>query len=250
MPTALIRCAAVLFCLPVVLLASAAAATGNQSLIELLPPISSEEAGDRAAIDAVQRGDTEALAALIQRGIDVNRPVTSDSWPLLAIAVRNGKIEVARQLIAAGADLNAEDGWQGRTPYQWAVKEQHEQIVELLAQAGADTSPESWFLLDNFRTHFISFAFGSILFLGLAQFYIIGALLRNGITVKLHWDLTGTFNFRQYRDLCLSRGRPPLLLWLMAADAGLLLAGLIRILPWPFIVMLALAALIVWIRHE
>ena len=54
-------------------------------------------------------------------------------------AVRGGNIEVVKQAIADGADVNAktEDGW---TPLHFATSVGYEEITELLIAKGADVN--------------------------------------------------------------------------------------------------------------
>ena len=61
-----------------------------------------------------------------------------DIW----IAAANGNIEVAKQAIADGADVNGglEAGDLGGTPLHTAVDKGHKEIVELLIAEGADVN--------------------------------------------------------------------------------------------------------------
>ncbi|HAG85583.1 MAG TPA: ankyrin repeat domain-containing protein, partial [Cyanobacteria bacterium UBA12227] len=54
--------------------------------------------------------------------------------PLLR-AVQNNNNEIAKLLIAKGADVNANKN--GYTPLDWAVKNNNEEMVELLKSHGA-----------------------------------------------------------------------------------------------------------------
>ena len=59
---------------------------------------------------------------------------------LLHVAARHGHAELARALLARGADVNALDyGGMRRSPLHWACKGGHVALVELLVEAGADT---------------------------------------------------------------------------------------------------------------
>jgi ankyrin repeat protein len=72
---------------------------------------------------------------LIKWGADVN--MARDGWtPLMAASV-NGVADIARALLAAGADVNAADisGW---TALMWASYFGHVEIVRDLLAAGAD----------------------------------------------------------------------------------------------------------------
>ena len=55
----------------------------------------------------------------------------------LHFASRHGRKAVVKQLLSAGADLNAQDG-RGRTPLSEAAYEGHAAVVRLLLEGGAD----------------------------------------------------------------------------------------------------------------
>lgn len=57
---------------------------------------------------AIQRGNLEAFKTILQAGVDPNSPVFSDK-PLLIQAVHLKRINMARALLAAGADKDATD---------------------------------------------------------------------------------------------------------------------------------------------
>jgi hypothetical protein len=55
-----------------------------------------------------------------------------DGWPILASAVSNNRIDVAKWLLERGADVN------GRSPLQIAIMEDRPEVVSLLLDPGAD----------------------------------------------------------------------------------------------------------------
>jgi ankyrin repeat protein len=58
-------------------------------------------------------------------------------------AARDGNIEVVKQHLAAGVDVNAKGGWLGGTPLHLAAGKGHKEIVELLIAAGADVNAKA-----------------------------------------------------------------------------------------------------------
>ena len=59
----------------------------------------------------------------------------------LLSAAYDGNIEVARQQLAEGADVNVKDrDYRNETPLQYAAKEGHTKVVELLIANGADVN--------------------------------------------------------------------------------------------------------------
>ena len=67
-------------------------------------------------------------------------PQTAKAPDILIIeAVRKGNIEAVKQHLAAGSDVNAKDdsGW---TPLHWAASKVHNKIAKLLIEEGADVN--------------------------------------------------------------------------------------------------------------
>jgi ribosomal protein L37AE/L43A len=92
-------------------------------------------------IRAIYLGQTEIARLLISRASDVNVRITSsdDSTPLHWAAER-ANIEIARLLLAKGAQVDAKTK-AGNTPLMWAAKSKDERAVavaELLIAHGAD----------------------------------------------------------------------------------------------------------------
>ena len=112
--------------------------------------------GLAAAHLAAREGWAETVFALLDGGADINQRTASDGTSLLLMAAINGHFDLARQLLARGADPTlASDA--GATPLyavlnmQWAPKSRHPQpahymqqkvsyleLAEALLQAGAD----------------------------------------------------------------------------------------------------------------
>ena len=59
----------------------------------------------------------------------------------LSKAAKAGNIEVAKQAIAAGADVNAKDA-NGYTPLDWAIFNKDTETVDLLRKHGVQTGEE------------------------------------------------------------------------------------------------------------
>jgi hypothetical protein len=91
-------------------------------------------------IYAVQRDDAARVRWLLARGA----PTEDVGYPLLSYtaceyASMKGYLEVVRELIAAGANVNAANAY-GRTALRTACCNGHVEVVRALLAAGADTS--------------------------------------------------------------------------------------------------------------
>ncbi|MFN4160634.1 MAG: ankyrin repeat domain-containing protein [Stenotrophomonas sp.] len=96
--------------------------------------------GGTALIPAAERGHVEAVATLIAAGVHVDH-VNTLKWTALleAIILADGgarHVEIVRQLIAAGADVNLPDG-EGVSPLQHARQRGYREMEVLLLAAGA-----------------------------------------------------------------------------------------------------------------
>jgi ankyrin repeat protein len=89
-------------------------------------------------IDAILSSGTEEAAALVERGAPVDGISRYGSTPLYTAAV-DGKAEIVRMLLEAGADPNKESaGESDGTPLCAAASWGYAEVVRLLLQYGAD----------------------------------------------------------------------------------------------------------------
>ena len=93
----------------------------------------------RALIDAVELGHQESVCLLLEAGADPNKPDHLGKIAL-SIAARKGYLDIVRNLLLAGADVNAMSTviGVGLTPLHEAASKGHSEIVRLLLTAGAD----------------------------------------------------------------------------------------------------------------
>lgn len=99
-----------------------------------------------ALTTAADEGNTPAIRALLDRGVDVNERGGCGLWdvggdfnatPLLC-AAHGGHMESVKELIDRGADVNAKGSTFGRTPLTAAAYARHAGIAQLLVEKGAD----------------------------------------------------------------------------------------------------------------
>ena len=96
------------------------------------------KAPDSLIHKAVRDGNIEVVKQYLDAGTDVNAKDENGVTPLHQAAF-GGQKEVVELLIAAGADVNAkeEDGW---TPLHFAAEGGHKEVAELLIAAGAEVN--------------------------------------------------------------------------------------------------------------
>jgi ankyrin repeat protein len=87
-------------------------------------------------IDAVRKGDREAVRSLLQKKADVNEAGGDGMAPLLW-AVYGGEHDLAQMLIRAGANVNARST-RGLTPLVLAADHSDPVLIRLLLKAGAN----------------------------------------------------------------------------------------------------------------
>ena len=105
-----------------------------------------ESACERLARDlwqAVEDGNIENVWSLLEQRADPNHKVfrseewAEDHYPPLHTACSDGNLEIVKELVNAGANVDASDKANGRTPLHWACFCGYEEVVNyLIREAG------------------------------------------------------------------------------------------------------------------
>jgi len=74
---------------------------------------------------------------LIKAGADPNFRTPDGETPIMA-AARSGKVDAAKALLDAGADINAKETWGGQSALMWAAAQSQADMVKFLASKGAN----------------------------------------------------------------------------------------------------------------
>lgn len=127
--------------------------------------------GETPLMVAVEENQAEFAKVLVDHGADPNAastkfdfhhrrlvdattgidPVMGGFTPLL-FAARQGAMEAAKVLIAAGADLNAGDPEYGFTPLMLSLYNWHVDFAKMLIQSGAKVDAESLYIVTMMRS--------------------------------------------------------------------------------------------------
>jgi hypothetical protein len=95
--------------------------------------------GATTLMAAARAGDVEVLRDLVRRGAELEAQ-DEDGYTTLMYAANAGEREAADELVAAGADVDARDNG-GSTPLMFAAQGGHAGIVQRLLDGGADPMP-------------------------------------------------------------------------------------------------------------
>jgi ankyrin repeat protein len=91
---------------------------------------------------AADASNTELIRVLLKAGADPNSP-NPDGETALHLVARAGNVEAAKLLLKAGAEVDPHESFGGQTPLMWAAARRHPEMVELLADKGADVNARS-----------------------------------------------------------------------------------------------------------
>ncbi len=118
-----------------------AASAGNTDIIKLLASKGANvNVQNKEGLTPLHLAtDLNCAQALIIQNADVNIQ-NNDGWAPLHCAARDGRLELAKILIDAGANVNPNNIC--RKPLHWAVKNGHTSIVKLLIEKGGDVNAD------------------------------------------------------------------------------------------------------------
>lgn len=95
-----------------------------------------------------EEATTHALIQLLKDGLDINATVDSCNTTVLQAACLSKRFELAKYLIEQGAEINTMttegSGYVAKTPLQHAIQNNHEPLILLLLEKGADVNTRNF----------------------------------------------------------------------------------------------------------
>ena len=94
---------------------------------------------------AARNGNATIIAQLLAADVDPNDPrqaINAGETPLM-LAARTGRVDAVEVMANAGADVDAQETWNGQSALMWAAAEGHVPVVETLIALGADIHARS-----------------------------------------------------------------------------------------------------------
>ena len=173
-----------------------AAREGNYSLIQqfLLDEkrkidvnFKEEEYGRSAISEASLNGHEEIVKLLISYNCDVNAKDSFDATPLFLTS----SVEVARLLLAAGADPDHSGDYDGNTPITIAFQNDHSEVVSLLINEPSKSKSKTKFV--NSMSHAVKYG----------DDYLVKQLLEAGAIVDVATDVKVAVSQKHYSTVVL-----------------------------------------------
>jgi ankyrin repeat protein len=115
---------------------------GFAAILVLMSPFAHADDKNEALLQAVKKGDTDRVKALVVQGADPNAKDKLGSPALLGAACA-GHTEIVKALLAAGADVDAKGALVAATALICAASEGHTESVKALLAAGADVNAKN-----------------------------------------------------------------------------------------------------------
>ncbi len=104
------------------------------------------KAGNRYGVTPLSlaciNGDAAMIEKLLKAGADANAAGNEGETPLMTVA-HTGNVDAAKVLLAHGAKVDAREDWHGETALMWAAAQKHPAMVKELIAAGADVNAMS-----------------------------------------------------------------------------------------------------------
>lgn len=101
------------------------------------------EAMANALVQAAKENDAEETRRLIEEDVDVNA-IDDKGKTALMFATEKNSVDVAKILIAAGANINAKENEYGETALMYAAAQNALDVAKLLIEAGTNINAKNY----------------------------------------------------------------------------------------------------------
>ena len=91
--------------------------------------------------EAAERGDVDALAMEVAKGVNLNQGGTETAFSALHKAAQRNKVEVVRELVEAGCNLNTPSALSEDSPLHVAVSIPDEDMAKMLLASKRAATP-------------------------------------------------------------------------------------------------------------
>ena len=110
--------------------------------VPLAAPAAPADDRGEALREAARAGDVAGIDALLAAGVPVDAPARYGQTPLY-YAAEEGHLEAARRLVEAGADVDVRDGFFGASPLALALWGEHFELARYLLAQGAEDAAQA-----------------------------------------------------------------------------------------------------------
>jgi ankyrin repeat protein len=108
--------------------------------------------------EAVRKGDSANVTALLDKGADVNAKFRYGMTALFKAAER-GHVEVVKILLARGVDVTVKDTFYGQTAMSWAIQNDHAEVVNAILDKQPSSANEVFMAgVSNAKPPFVQIA--------------------------------------------------------------------------------------------
>ena len=101
-----------------------------------------EDGNEPEIITLTRKGNVKGIASLLGRGGDVNATTLLGTTALM-VAAQKGNKRILKQLLSAGAVVDAKESYMGLTALMYAAMSGNMEVLKILLASGASVEPKA-----------------------------------------------------------------------------------------------------------